>query len=81
MNPHACALEAKTHLRGIAPKYNPLVIEYHDTFSLTPNRKRRNYDACQGMLFNPTITCKNGIEECFRVSTNLERSLGCPMSQ
>ena len=72
-NPHTCALEAKTRLNEIAPKYNPLAIEYHDTLSLTPDRKRRNKDASQGLLFDPTITCKKGIQECFRIFTTLER--------
>ena len=74
-NPHACALEAVTRLNGIAPKYNPLAIEHHDTLSLTPNRKKRNRAACQegqSRLFDPTITCKDGIQECFRIFTSKE---------
>lgn len=53
-NPHACACEAETRLKGIAPKYNPLAIEHHDTLSLTPDRKTRNQNAKQeghGTLF------------------------------
>jgi hypothetical protein len=41
-NPHACAVEAKTCLNDITPKYNPLTHEQHDTLSLTPNRKAWN---------------------------------------
>ena len=80
-NPHACALEAELRLSEIAPKYNPLAIEYHDTLSLTPDRKRRNYDARQGLLFDPTITCKDGIQECFRIFTSPERIPRCPASR
>jgi ribonuclease HI len=60
-------------LNDQAPKYDPLAIEPHDTLSLTPNRKARNTTAQvlnQGIIFNPTITCKDGITECFRVFTN-----------
>ena len=72
-NPHACALEATARLNDIAPKYNPLAFEHHDTLSLTPNRKARNNDARsegEGVLFDPSITCKDGIQECFRVFTD-----------
>ena len=84
INPHACAVEAETRLNDIAPKYNPLAIEHHDTLSLTPNRKARNTVARatdQGITFDPTITCKDGIEECFRVFTNPERISLTPASR
>lgn len=72
-NPHACTLEALNRINDIAPKYNPLAFEPHDTLSLTPNRKARNSDGRsegEGVLFDLTITCKDGIQECFRVFTN-----------
>ena len=76
-NPHACAVEAETRLNDIAPKYNPLAQEQHDNLSLTPNRKARNVAAHattkKGIIFDPSITCKKGIEECFRVFTNPNR--------
>lgn len=80
-NPHACALEAMARLNDIVPKYNPLAIEVHDTLSLTPNRKARNSNDREegsGILFDPTITCKGGIDECFRVFTDPERLSGLP---
>ena len=83
-NPHACALEATARLKDIAPKYNPLAIEHHDNLSLTPNRKARNGDARtegSSVLFDPTITCKDGIEECFRVFTDPERLSMNPASR
>jgi hypothetical protein len=43
-NLHACAIEAATCLNGIAPKYNPIAIEHHNTLSLTPDRKAKNRD-------------------------------------
>lgn len=38
-NPHTCAMEAKSRINNIAPKYNPLAIEHHNDLSLTPDRK------------------------------------------
>lgn len=72
-NPHACALEAKLRISDIAPKYNPLTYTHHDTLSLTPDRKARNEEARiegKGIAFDPSITCKDGIAECFRVFTD-----------
>lgn len=83
-NPHACALEAVTRLNDIAPKYNPLAFNSHNTLSLTPDRKARNGDTHeegQRILFDPTITCKEGIEECFRVFTNPDRISRLPASR
>ena len=56
----------------IAPKYNPLTLKHHDeTLSLTPNCKAKNREARQTedgeVTFDPSITCKDGIAECFRV--------------
>ena len=83
-NPHACAVEAETRLRDLAPKYNPLANENHDTLSLTINRKARNAAARvmdRGIIFDPTITCKDGIDECFRVFTNPDRISMNPASR
>ena len=75
-NPHACTLEARARLNDIAPKYNPIAIEHHDMLSLTPDRKARNVITRQerkAICFDPSITCKDGIAECFRVFTDLAR--------
>ena len=83
-NPHACALEAVTRIGDIAPKYNPLALEVHDSLSLTPNRKARRGDVPgdgEGILFDPSITCKKGIDECFRVFTSPERISRLPVSR
>jgi len=68
-NPHACAEEALEHLREIAPKYNPLEIDLHDNLSLMHRRKMSNKNAQDSggdTLFDPTITCRNSLAECFR---------------
>ena len=73
-NPHACANEALTRVHELAPKYNPLLIgEQHDNLSLTNRRKRENTLARQNdteILFDPTITCKDSVAECFRIFTD-----------
>ena len=82
--PHLCALEAEARLNDIAPKYNPIAHEHHDELSLTPNRKARNSIAKmtkKGITFDPTITCKDGIAECFRIFTNPEKISRLPASR
>ena len=77
INPHACAKEALTRIHDLAPKYNPLQIgEQHDNLSLTHRRKSRNILARKNeeeILFDPSITCKDNIAECFRIFTDLTR--------
>ncbi|KAH9048607.1 hypothetical protein EDB83DRAFT_2202141, partial [Lactarius deliciosus] len=83
-NPHACATEALIRINDITPKYNPLAIENHDDLSLTPNRKAKNkhaHEVGEEILFDPTITCKEGIEECFRIFTDPERVTMTPASR
>ena len=77
-NLQACAEEAVRRLDDIAPKYNPLTLKHHDeTLSLTPNRKAKNREARRTedgeVTFDPSITCKDGIAECFRVFTDPTR--------
>jgi ribonuclease HI len=73
INPHACALEAWTRIQGIAPKFNPTIpIPPHGSLSLTRRRKALNVHAQAGngeILFDPTITCKENLAECFRIFT------------
>ena len=80
-NPHTCATEALTRINLIEPKFNPLLEERHDTLSLTRRRKDRNEAArtTDGVItFNPSITCKNHLSECFRIFTNPERITNIP---
>jgi ribonuclease HI len=76
--PHKCAQEALTRINTTFPKLNPLAHDNrHGNFSLTPARKRQNSIARENnddILFNPSITCKNSLTECFRVFTDPERT-------
>jgi hypothetical protein len=84
-NPHECAREALMRIHEIAPKYNPLQIgEQHDNLSLTRRRKGRNKLARQNdeeILFDPSITCKNNLAECFRIFTNPDRLSPIPAAR
>ena len=76
-NPHACATEALTRIHELAPKYNPLQIgEQHDNLSLTNRRKNNNTTARKNnkeITFDPSITCKDSVAECFRIFMNPAR--------
>jgi len=76
-NPHKCAKEALTRLNLIPPKHNPMKQEPPDGMSLTRSRKQRNERAKQmnrEITFDPSITCKETLAECFQIFTKLERN-------
>src|SRR5260370_42515539 len=83
-NPHLCAEEALTRINLIGPKLNPLSPEaLHGNFALTPGRKATNVAAKRNnneILFNPSITCKNNLAECFRVFTGPNSISNLPAS-
>jgi hypothetical protein len=72
--PNLCAMEALTHIQETAPKLNPINLgKPHDNLSLTRRRKAQNKEERleEGeILFDPTITCKNSLAECFRIFTD-----------
>ena len=85
LNPHACATEALTRLQLITPKLNPLTAPPRtDNLSLTATRKARNESARktnQDITFDPSVTCKKDLAECFRIFTNLERMSNAPATR
>ena len=76
-DPSACATEALIRIHKAYPKYNPLRPgDPHDNLSLTKTRKVRNDDARQNdnlILFDPSITTKTSLADCFRVFTDPNR--------
>jgi len=76
-NPSACASEAHTRTHKTYPKYNPLHPgDPHDNLSLTSTRKIRNENARQNnnlILFDPSITTKTSLADCFRIFTDPNR--------
>ena len=73
-NPHECATEAQKKIDALYPKYNPLIPdERHGNLSLTASRKQNNIQARHQnelITFDPSITNKNDITECFRIFTD-----------
>ena len=75
-NLHKCATEALTRLNLIPPKHNPTKQEPPDRMSLTRIQKLRNDRARQcdrEITFNPLITCKDSLAECFQIFTDTDR--------
>jgi ribonuclease HI len=85
LNPHACATEASIRLQLIAPKLNPLARPpSNDNLSLTATRKTNNETARrtnQDITFNPTITSRTNLTECFRIFTDPGRISNSPATR
>lgn len=79
LNPHMCAKEALARIYELVPKYNPLQIgEHHNNLSLTKRHQARNIQARKSddkNKFDPSITCKDNIAECFRIFTDTDHIL------
>ncbi len=73
-HPHKCAKEAMTRLLASTPLWNPLDPRAkHNKLSLTHQRKEQNRRAREQngtITFNPSLTTKDNISECFRVFTD-----------
>lgn len=82
LNPNTCAEEAQIRIERIAPKLNPIAPETHrDGLSLTRTRKTNNEHAQQNngvITFDPSITCKADLSECFRIFTNPDKVTNIP---
>ena len=75
-HPHDCATEALARIQATTPKTNPLYPERHDNLSLTKRRKDQNKKAKEEngtITFDPTMTNKTDITECFRIFTDPQR--------
>ncbi|KAN0115797.1 Ribonuclease H-like domain containing protein, partial [Russula decolorans] len=85
LNPHQCAQEALTRIHLIGPKMNPLSPGLlHGNFSLTPGQKATNTAAKETnakILFDPSVTCKNNLAECFRIFTNANKISNLPATR
>ena len=72
-HPQDCASEALIRLNLIPPRYNPTQQGAIDGLSLTKSGKIRNKMAEQNnneVTFDPSITCKENLAECFRIFTD-----------
>ena len=83
--PYLCAMEAQTRLGQIAPRLNPMTPgNAHGNLSLSDSRKRRNQHAKErneAIIFDPTITAKKDLAECFRIFTNPDRISDLPANR
>ncbi|KZT25980.1 hypothetical protein NEOLEDRAFT_1047745, partial [Neolentinus lepideus HHB14362 ss-1] len=69
-HPHKCALTAHTILDSLSPKTNPASHPPRDNLTLTHCRLEKNRQARRergNITFDPSITTKSNIAECFRV--------------
>jgi ribonuclease HI len=79
--PWHCVNEALRMLDLIKPKLRPTEQGPTDGLSLTRRRKKANKRARKRngeILFDPTVTCKANIAECFRIFTAPFRSADSP---
>ena len=81
-HPHDCAKEALARINKTTPKLNPLHIGNRpDNLSLTKRRKEQNQTAKKengSITFDPSITTKEDLSECFRVFTDPQRKTRHP---
>ncbi|KAI0262487.1 hypothetical protein BGY98DRAFT_929077, partial [Russula aff. rugulosa BPL654] len=81
-HPHDCAKEALARINKTIPKLNPLYPENRpDNLSLTKRRKEQNRKAKEEnriIIFDPSITTKDNLSECFRVFTDPQRTTRTP---
>ncbi|KAG2738108.1 hypothetical protein P692DRAFT_201661577, partial [Suillus brevipes Sb2] len=70
-NPHKCAQIAQSILQKISPKFDPSTTPVKDNLTLTHRRKEKNQRALTNrrdeIIFDPTVTTKNTLAECFRI--------------
>lgn len=76
-HPHDCATEALARINRTLPKMNPLGPGIsQDNLSLTKRRKHQNRKAREEngkITFDPSVTTKDDLSECFRVFTDPQR--------
>jgi ribonuclease HI len=83
-NPQRCAIEAQRRLEKLTPKLNPLTITHQDNLSLTERRKANNEVARtenEEITFDPSVTEKENLADCFRAFVNPERVTNIPAEQ
>lgn len=77
-NPHKCALNANKLLLGLSAKLNPAVARQKDDLTLTHHREEKNARANIGrgdeITFNPSVTTRTSLEDCFRIFPTIPAS-------
>ena len=86
-NPQRCAIEAKKRLERITPKLDPMRLPINDGLSLTSRRKERNKAASddadddQGIIFDPSVTEKSDLSDCFRIFVDPTKITNIPATR
>ena len=94
-NPQCCAIEARTRLGRITPKLNPLRPQNQDNLTKTmPRGEDRRPNTTNtlgiseeddednpGIMFNPSVTEKKDLTECFRVFTEPSKIKNIPAAR
>jgi ribonuclease HI len=81
-NPDKCARVARQILDNLTPLFNPNTSPLKDNLTLTHRRLEKNSRSRTQrdgeILFDPSITTKNHISECFRIFVDPERLIQIP---
>ncbi|KAA1475675.1 hypothetical protein DENSPDRAFT_752023, partial [Dentipellis sp. KUC8613] len=82
-SPHKCALAAQKIINKLTPKTNPNTPGHTDGLSLTHTRKEKNNETrtngMKGIItFDPMVTCKTDLAECFRIFTDPDQLSDTP---
>ncbi|KAF8260785.1 hypothetical protein EI94DRAFT_1451418, partial [Lactarius quietus] len=80
-NPQKCAIEAQRHIEKLVPKLNPRAQMHQDNLSLTRRRLKNNKVAREEnkeITFNPSVTEKTSITNCFRAFVDPEKTSNVP---
>ena len=85
-NPQRCAIEAQKRLERITPKLNPKRPPNLDGLSLTKRRIEQNQlaseeDDDQGITFDPSVTEKRELSDCFRIFVDPKKIMNIPAAR
>ena len=84
-NPQRCAIEAQKRLERITHKLNPMRSPNRDNLSLMKRRRESNQLAAedneQGIIFDPSVTEKKDLSECFRIFADPKKIRNIPATR
>ncbi|KAH9017743.1 hypothetical protein EDB83DRAFT_2180280, partial [Lactarius deliciosus] len=87
-NPQRCAIETKKRLEKITPKLNPATHPNRDSLTKTRRRETRTQQTQQdededeqGIIFNPSVTEKLNLADCFRIFVDRNKISNTPATR
>jgi hypothetical protein len=76
-DPNKCGQVAQKILDNLNPIFNPNTSPKKDNLTLTHRRQEKNIQVRTqnngGIIFDPSVTSKNQLSECFRIFVNTDR--------